>query len=85
MCLGTPAKIVALGEREEGGLRRRAKADFGGVSREIDISLVDVEVGDYVIVHAGFAIETIDEDEAQETMKVWTELLSKYDELDQVA
>lgn len=85
MCLGIPAKIVELGEREESGLRRHAKADFGGVSREIDISLVDVEVGDYVIVHAGFAIETIDEAEAQETLKVWNELLTKYDELDQVA
>ncbi|MGC9443966.1 MAG: HypC/HybG/HupF family hydrogenase formation chaperone [Candidatus Methanospirareceae archaeon] len=85
MCLGIPAKIVELGEREESGLQRRAKADFGGVSREIDITLVNVEVGDYVIVHAGFAIETIDEEEAQETLKVWDELLTKYDEFDRVA
>lgn len=85
MCLGIPAKIAELGEREESGLRRRAKADFGGISREIDISLVNVAVGDYVIVHAGFAIETIDEEEAQETLKIWNELLDKYDELDQVA
>ncbi|MHC1599427.1 MAG: HypC/HybG/HupF family hydrogenase formation chaperone, partial [Candidatus Methanospirareceae archaeon] len=61
--------------------RRKAKADFGGVSREIDISLVDVNIGDYVIVHAGFAIEIIDEQEAKETLKVWTELIEKYEEL----
>lgn len=79
MCLGIPAKVVEISS--EDGMRRKAKADFGGVSREIDISLVDVNVGDYVIVHAGFAIETIDEEEALESLKVWTELLEKYDEL----
>ncbi len=68
MCLGIPARIV-----EKKG--RRAKADFGGITREIDISLVDVGEGDYVIVHAGFAIGMIDEEEAEETMKLWRELL----------
>jgi hydrogenase expression/formation protein HypC len=81
MCLGIPAKVVELSEGE-GGARRKAKADFGGVSREIDVSLVDAKVGDYVIVHAGFAIEILDEQEAQETLKIWQELIEKYDELD---
>ncbi len=79
MCLGIPAKVVEISSAE--GMRRKAKADFGGVSREIDISLVDANVGDYVIVHAGFAIEILDEEEAKESLKVWTELLEKYDEL----
>jgi hydrogenase expression/formation protein HypC len=81
MCLGIPAKVVEISSNDEEDVRRKAKADFGGVSREIDISLVDVNIGDYVIVHAGFAIETIDEEEALESIKVWKELLEKYDEL----
>ncbi|MHC1623638.1 MAG: HypC/HybG/HupF family hydrogenase formation chaperone [Candidatus Methanospirareceae archaeon] len=80
MCLAIPAKVVEISSSEDGE-RRKAKADFGGVSREIDISLVDVNIGDYVIVHAGFAIEIIDEQEAKETLKVWTELIEKYEEL----
>lgn len=78
MCLGIPAKVVEL-SKDGGG--RKAKADFGGVSREIDISLVDADIGDYVMVHAGFAIEIIDEEEARETLKIWAKLLDKYDEL----
>ena len=81
MCLGIPAKVVEISSNDEEGVRRKAKADFGGVSREIDISLVDVNIGDYVIVHAGFAIEIIDEEEAKESIKLWKELLEKYDEL----
>lgn len=75
MCLAIPAKVVEISKGTEG---RKATADFGGVSREIDISLVDVTIGDYVIVHAGFAIELIDEHEAEETLKLWQELLGKY-------
>jgi hydrogenase expression/formation protein HypC len=81
MCLGIPAKVLEISE-EEGGSSRKAKVDFGGVSREIDISLVDVTVGEYVIVHAGFAIEILDEAEALESLKVWTELLEREAELD---
>jgi hydrogenase expression/formation protein HypC len=73
MCLAIPAKVVEITSEE--GIRRKAKADFGGVSREIDITLVDAKVGDYVIVHAGFAIEILDEQEAQETLELWKELL----------
>ncbi|NMX21633.1 HypC/HybG/HupF family hydrogenase formation chaperone [ANME-1 cluster archaeon GoMg4] len=80
MCLAIPAKVVEISSSEE-GVRRKAKADFGGVSREIDISLVDVNIGDYVIVHAGFAIEIIDEQEAKETLKIWQELIEKYEAL----
>jgi len=81
MCLGIPAKVVGIRSSGEEGVRRKAKADFGGVAREIDISLVDVNIGDYVIVHAGFAIETIDEVEALEAIKLWSELIEKYEDL----
>jgi len=71
MCLGIPAKVVEINKGKEGA---KAKADFGGVSREIDISLVDAKVGDYVMVHAGFAIAMI---EARETIELWKEMLEK--------
>jgi len=74
MCLGIPAKVVEINKGKEGA---KAKADFGGVSREIDISLVDAKVGDYVMVHAGFAIAMIDEKEAKETIELWKEMLEK--------
>lgn len=71
MCLAIPAQILEI-------TRDRAIADFGGVKREIMVSLLEsVKVGDYVIVHTGFAIETLDEQEALETLKVWKELLEK--------
>lgn len=76
MCLAIPAKVVEIGKGKEGA-RAKAKADFGGVSREIDISLVDAKVGDYVMVHAGFAIEIMDEHEAKETIELWKEMLEK--------
>jgi len=54
---------------------RKAIVDYGGVIREADISLVDTKKGDYVIVHAGFAIQVIDEKEAKETIKIFEEML----------
>jgi len=71
MCLAVPAKIVKIADEEH------AEIDYGdGVSRTINISLVDVKVGDYVLVHAGFAIQVLDEKEAEETLKLF-ELMSK--------
>lgn len=71
MCLAIPAKVL---ERKGD----RAKVDFGdGTTREVNVALVDVGVGEYVIVHAGFAIEVLDEAEAKETLKLWNELLAK--------
>ena len=71
MCLAVPAKVLA----KKGNF---AKVDFDEkTTREVDISLVDVKVGEYVIVHAGFAIEVMDETEARETLKLWDDILSK--------
>ncbi|MEM0358551.1 MAG: HypC/HybG/HupF family hydrogenase formation chaperone [Hadesarchaea archaeon] len=71
MCLAIPARVV----EKKGEL---AKVDFGdGTLREVDISLVEVEVGQYVIVHAGFAIQVLDEEEARESLRLWQELLSQ--------
>lgn len=54
-----------------------AEVDFGGVLRKVNISLVDVKVGDWVVVHAGFAIQTVDEEEAKETLRLWDEILAQ--------
>jgi len=67
MCLAIPGKVISI----EGD---RAKVDFGGVRREINISLVDTSIGDYVIVHAGFAIEILDQEEAEKTLDLIREI-----------
>ncbi len=69
MCLAIPAKIVSI----EGD---KAKVDFGeGVLREVNITLVNAQVGDYILVHAGYAIQVLDEKEALETIRLWNEIL----------
>lgn len=68
MCLSIPARVVSL----EG---RTAIVDVAGNRREVDVSLLEkVSVGDYVLVHAGFAIGVYDESEAQETLALLKEL-----------
>ena len=54
-----------------------AKVDFGGITREVDISLVDVKIDDYVIIHAGFAIQVLNEEEAQETLDLFEQMLNQ--------
>jgi hydrogenase expression/formation protein HypC len=66
MCLGIPGEILEIWE--EGGLRS-GKVRFGGIVREVCLSYVpEGKVGNYVIVHAGFAISTVDEEEAKATL-----------------
>lgn len=68
MCLGIPAKIM---ERNESA----AVVELGGVRREISVMLVDdVAVGEWVIVHAGFAIEKLSEVEAEQTLALFREI-----------
>ncbi|MFQ6134627.1 MAG: HypC/HybG/HupF family hydrogenase formation chaperone [Nitrososphaerales archaeon] len=70
MCLAIPGRVV----EQEGD---HAKVDFGGgTSRVVNISLVHVEVGQYVIVHAGFAIQVLNQEEALRSLEAWKELLS---------
>lgn len=69
MCLAIPGLVMSI----EG---KTAKVDFGGGTiRDIDLTLVDVKVGQYVLVHTGFAIEVLDKEEALETIRVWQEIL----------
>jgi hydrogenase expression/formation protein HypC len=54
----------------------QAKVDFGqGVLREVNLSLVEAKVGDYVLVHAGYAIQVLEEKEALETLSLWRDIL----------
>jgi len=72
MCLGVPGKVL---ETYETNGMRMGKVDFGGVVKESClVYLPDVAVGDYVIVHVGFAITKLDEDEARQTVEMLTEL-----------
>ncbi len=68
MCLAVPGKIRKI----DGD---NAEIDFGGVKRSANVSLVDVEVGDYVIVHAGYAIQYLDEEEARKSLEAWDEVI----------
>ena len=66
MCLGVPGKITGL---LDGGLLRMGTVDFEGVSQEVCLAYVpEAGPGDYVLVHAGFALAQLDEDEAAETL-----------------
>lgn len=68
MCLAVPGKIVSI-------TGDNAEIDFGGTSKTANISMVDCKVGDWAVIHAGFAIEIMDEDEAKDTLKLWNEFL----------
>ena len=82
MCLGIPGRVCDVRETE--GLSV-GTVDFGGVRREVCLAYVadTVQPGDYVIVHVGFAISRVDEDEARRTFEVLREM-SQLDELDWV-
>jgi hydrogenase expression/formation protein HypC len=72
MCLAIPGQIVSI---DETGLMRMARVDFGGVVRDVCLAYVpEVRLGDYVIVHTGFAISRLDEAEAQETLQLLAEI-----------
>ncbi len=72
MCLGVPARIEEIYSKD--GLRM-ARVDFGGVSREVCLDYVpEAKVGDYCIIHVGFAISLLSEAEAQETLALLNEI-----------
>jgi hydrogenase expression/formation protein HypC len=72
MCLGIPGKLVEI--HEQNGLPM-GKVDFGGILKEACLAYTpEAQVGDYVLVHVGFAISRIDEDEALKTMELLNEI-----------
>jgi hydrogenase expression/formation protein HypC len=71
LCLAIPAKVLEV----NGNV---AKVDFGqGVAREVNVMLVDAKVGEYVLVHAGYAIEKLDQKAAEESLNTWREILEQ--------
>lgn len=72
MCLGIPGKVVAIWD--EAGTRM-STVDFGGTTKTVCLAyLPDMEIGEYTIVHAGFAITRLDEDSANETLRMFKDL-----------
>jgi hydrogenase expression/formation protein HypC len=72
MCLGVPGKVTEIWE-DRG--TRMATVDFGGVTKSVCLAyLPDIEVGDYTIIHVGFALTRIDEASALETLRLFEEL-----------
>jgi hydrogenase expression/formation protein HypC len=69
MCLAIPAEVLEI-------KGNTAKVDFGeGVLRDVNVMLVDAKVGEYVLVHAGYAIQVVDRKAAEETLRMWEEIL----------
>ncbi len=80
MCLGVPGTILTI--RGEDPLSRRGRVQFGGITKEVNLAyLPAAQVGDYVIVHVGFAISRVDEKEAAQIF----EYLKEMDELKDIA
>jgi len=72
MCLGIPGKVISI----EGDL---AEVDFSGIKRKVSLLICpDVREGDYVLVHVGFAIQRLDEEEALETLTLFEEIERSY-------
>ena len=79
MCLAIPGQIISIDElsspEDFDGLYRTGKVRFGGVVKQVSLAYVpEAAVGDYVVVHVGCAIATIDEDEAQQTLQDLSQL-----------
>ena len=68
MCLAIPAKVIKI----EGP---KATVEMAGVSRETSIAMLsNIQIGDYVLIHAGYAIQRLDEDEALETLRMFDQI-----------
>jgi hydrogenase expression/formation protein HypC len=79
MCLGVPGKVSEI--YEANGLKM-GKVDFGGVKREVCLEYVpDTEVGQYVIVHVGFAINQMSEEDAEETLTLLRQIMDIEEEI----
>ena len=76
VCLAIPGKVIEIDKSME-----YATVDYGdGTKRKANVCLVDVKIGDYVLVHAGFAIQVLSEIEAQQTLDLFREILSHGEE-----
>jgi hydrogenase expression/formation protein HypC len=70
MCLGIPGRVVAIDDPA----KKLATVDVGGVRRQVNMACVQAAIGDWVLVHVGFAMARIDEREAAQTLEILREL-----------
>ena len=71
MCLAVPGRVIEIEDT-------LAKVDFGhGTVRDVDVSLVDVAVDQYILVHTGYAIQVLDEKEAKASLDLWRDILDR--------
>ena len=74
MCLAVPGRITEVWTPEETGMRM-GRIDFGGVARQASLAFVpEADVGDYVLIHVGFAIGRIDGEEARRTLEMLSQM-----------
>jgi len=76
MCLAIPGRIVEVVDEEN----RLARVDVAGVRRTVNVSLVDAGQGDWVLIHVGFALSKVDEEEAHATLGVLREMGDAYEQ-----
>jgi hydrogenase expression/formation protein HypC len=74
MCIAIPAEVVELKENNVGVV------DYGDLRQEVQLDLVDVKVGDFVLVHVGFAIQKLSREEALETREVFRQVYAALEE-----
>jgi hydrogenase expression/formation protein HypC len=68
MCLAVPGQLIEVTETDP--VKRAGRVDFGGVAREVSLAFVpEAKVGDYVVVHVGFALSVLDQEEARRTLE----------------
>jgi hydrogenase expression/formation protein HypC len=80
MCLAIPGKIISINKQEDETFRQ-GEVSFGGIVKEVNLCMVpEANIGDYVLVHVGVAINKVDEDEAQQTF----EYLKQMGEIDEI-
>lgn len=73
MCLAVPGKIISINGDDP--LTRVGKVSFGGIIKEVNLAYVpEIQIGDYVIVHVGFAISKVDEEAAEQTLEYFQEI-----------
>jgi hydrogenase expression/formation protein HypC len=79
MCLAIPGRLIKI--YESTGLKM-GEVDYDGTVSQVCLEYIpEIEIGQYTVVHAGFALSILDEEEAQKTLEVWQELLEKADRL----
>lgn len=77
MCLAVPGKVEQIYSEDN---LRMARVNFGGIKRSVCLQCVDAKIGEFVLVHVGFAISVIDEDEAHRTLEM-LKANGEYDEI----